>query len=114
MKFRHLFFALLFALLVACSSETNNKVDSIVLDGSSEESFNQSLDELSEHMTTLEKDEFSEALLEVMLHEINRLDSEFANSESEMQELPSMYEPLDGYTAKEVIEKAESIRSKQK
>lgn len=109
-------------LLVACSDqahqdekalaagELRQSIKALVLDGSTEEGFNQSLKEISEQMTQLERDVFSVALLELMLFEINRLDDELARSDEDIDQLPSMYLPFDGLTVGEVISRSEAIK----
>jgi len=113
---------MLSVLLLACSDqadkdekalaagELRESTKALVLDGSSEESFNASLEDASAHMTQIERDVFSVALLELMLFEVNRLDNELANSDKEIAELPSMYKPFDGLTVGEVVARSEAIK----
>lgn len=113
---------MLSVLLLACSdqadkdekalaaSELRESTKALVLDGSSEESFNASLEDASAHMTQIERDVFSVALLELMLFEVNRLDNELAKSDREIAELPSMYKPFDGLTVGEVVARSEAIK----
>ncbi|SRR5690625_2232670 len=90
--------------------ELRESTKALVLDGSSEAAFNRSLEEATEHMTQLERDVFSVALLELMLDEVNRLDQALAQSQEDIEELPEMYEPFDGMTVGEVVAKAEALK----
>lgn len=113
---------LLSVLLLACSDqaskdekalaagELRQSTQALVLDGSNEANFNASLEQASAQMTQMERDVFSVALLELMLFEVNRLDSELANSDKDIEELPSMYEPFDGLTVGEVVARSEAIK----
>src|SRR5699024_12865359 len=77
------------------AGELRESTKALVLDGSSEESFNTSLEEVSAHMTQMERDIFSVAVLELMLFEVNRMGNEQAKSEKETEELPNIYQTYD-------------------
>lgn len=119
---QHWCLVVLSVLLAACSDqaqqdekalaagELRESIKALVLDGSNEESFNQSLEKISGQMTQLERDVFAVALLELMLFEVNRLDNELAQSDQDIEQLPSMYLPFDGLTVGEVVLRSEAIK----
>ena len=98
------FASLLFvALLAGCSSEPQ-------LDASTEEAFEQSLETVAAEMDEEQRQEFAEALLIVMLHNITRDDMMAAQRDTPPEDMASPYAGLDKMTAKEVIAEAQKIR----